>query len=56
MRCPADLSHGALVETATGRLYCPHQSHDGRPSTHPDGAADRSARYFTLDHVEEANR
>ena len=30
--------HGPLIDIE-GRLWCPHQSHDGRPPSHPDGPA-----------------
>lgn len=55
LRCPPHPEHGILRVSATGRLWCPHQDHDGRPSTHPLGAADPTPRYFTLDAAEAAN-
>lgn len=41
--CPD--SHGQLL-VVDGRLYCPHQAHDGRPRTHKDGYAPRTPAYF----------
>jgi hypothetical protein len=30
-----------------GRVYCPDQSHDGRPKTHPLGFAARTPAFFS---------
>ena len=46
--CPTDPRHGALLEI-DGALRCPHQEHDGRPSTHPLGPLPMSRSRFTLD-------
>lgn len=40
--------------TADGRLLCVHQSHDGRPKTHPDGEAPPTRFIFTLAECEAA--
>lgn len=50
LRCPSDPTHGPLIETTAGRLYCPHQSHDGRHGTAP------TAAYYSLDAAEAAAR
>lgn len=50
--CPADNSHGALTESETKRLYCPHQAHDGRPKSHPEGETEPTPCFFSLDAVE----
>jgi len=28
-------------------FYCPHQTHDGRPTTHPEGPAAQTKAFFT---------
>lgn len=47
--CPLVPEHGALnpPKDNKSRFYCAHQSHDGRPSTHPLGAAPQTAAFFT---------
>lgn len=39
--CPIDPEHGHMVVLPgqEERQFCPHQSHDGRPKTHPEGEA-----------------
>lgn len=54
LQCPADPSHGSLAESETKRLYCPHQSHDGRPKSHPLGENEQTAAFFSLDQAEAA--
>lgn len=55
LRCPSVPEHGILRVSERGRLWCPHQDHDGRPSSHPLGAAAPTPCYFTLDAAEAAN-
>lgn len=41
--CPIEpLEHGRMtfMQPPSTRQYCAHQSHDGRPSTHPLGASE----------------
>ncbi len=54
--CPTTPEHGGLLESTTGRLYCIHQDHDGRPKSHPKGEAERTRAFFTLDEVEAAQK
>lgn len=35
--CITHPEHGAAVALNGGRLWCPHQEHDGRPSSAPGG-------------------
>jgi hypothetical protein len=37
---------------ADGRLLCHHQSHDGRPKSHPAGYAAPTPNRFTLAQLE----
>lgn len=52
--CPADADHGPLLAgpgTPGKSFYCPHQAHDGRPKTHPLGAAPATRPYFGIDEI-----
>lgn len=48
LMCPADPAHGPLLEI-DGQLRCVHVAHDGRPSTHKQGAAPGTRSRFTAD-------
>lgn len=48
--CPDSPEHGPLTEV-DGRMRCVHQSHDGRPKTHPLGPAPVTKSVFTLAEV-----
>lgn len=59
-QCPAEplpgsKPHGTLIgrdHAAPGRsFYCPHSDHNGRPKTHPLGAAAASTPWFGIDEV-----
>lgn len=52
--CPVDPRHGRVLDAPGERFswYCPHQEHDGRPSTHALGAAPSTRSYFTTEEVE----
>lgn len=52
--CPADPAHGPLVPWTgqPGRsFYCPAAAHDGRPASHPLGAAPSARPFFSIDEV-----
>lgn len=49
--CPTDNHHGPLIEI-DGVATCIHQEHDGRPASHPLGAAPATRRRFTIDEIE----
>lgn len=57
--CPAAPDrHGPLLDVpqGSGRLRCIHQEHDGRPGSHPLGAAPATRTTFTLDEIEAARK
>lgn len=57
-RCPVDPAHGRLLDGRDGArnaYYCPHQDHDGRPSTHPLGPSLPTRAFFTLDEAERGS-
>lgn len=37
--CPTNPNHGRLLAVGAAQFYwyCPHQEHDGRLATHPEG-------------------
>jgi|PlaIllAssembly_1097288.scaffolds.fasta_scaffold39130_4 hypothetical protein len=43
--CPVP-GHGRTFALPGGRYYCPHQSHDGRPTSHADGPAPASRSLY----------
>lgn len=45
-RCPVDPSHGYLIALSSGRLYCPHIDHVGRPRSHPLGPSEPTPCFF----------
>lgn len=50
-------AHGPLVGLAANPrwgFHCPHQDHDGRPKTHPDGEAPSTRHNFTTAEVDAA--
>ncbi len=48
--CPAAPPHGELLALhGSGRWYCPHQDHLGRPKSHPLGPAMSSRSVFGRD-------
>ena len=53
--CPVDASHGPVlpVKDPESRYgwHCPHQAHDGRLDSHPQGRAPRTRAFFTTDEV-----
>lgn len=54
--CPLDGSALLDFGEPDGRLRCIHQGHDGRPTTHPLGAAPMTKSVFSLDEVLRASR
>lgn len=45
MLCPE--GHGLLVTVkGTDKMYCPNNAHNGRPKTHPEGAAEPTPAFF----------
>jgi hypothetical protein len=57
--CPLDPAHGHMVtikKSDPPRQWCPDQSHDGRPETHPQGSARRSRAFWPLYDLEAAIR
>lgn len=50
--CPEDGK--LLIELkGTDKLHCPNNAHNGRPKTHPLGAADPTPAFFDRDQVKE---
>ena len=53
--CPVEPEHGPVLAWADNPKYgwrCPDQAHDGRPASHPDGAAPITRSLFTTAEVE----
>lgn len=51
--CPVNREHGRmLVLNGSVTQYCPHQSHDARPKTHPDGSAPRTRNIWPMQFFE----
>ena len=48
--CPSNPEHGPLIPPKDGKgaWLCPHHAHDGRPASHPLGAAPSVRSRFTL--------
>lgn len=56
-RCPLVPEHGRMfVITSEGRRTqrCNHQSHDGRPKMHPEGASDPTRSLWPYDGLDAA--
>lgn len=49
--CPSDPAHGPMVATTSGLWLCTHAAHDGRPRSHPAGAAPATRRLFRDEEV-----
>ena len=48
-RCPLVPAHGRMLTIqGTQKQQCPNQDHDGRPRSHPDGAAPRTRAIWPL--------
>jgi len=47
--CPLVPSHGKMSALmGTSKQYCRHQSHDGRPKSHPLGPTDPTRSFWPL--------
>jgi hypothetical protein len=48
--CPLDAEHGRMLSIqGTKRQQCPHQSHDGRPKSHPAGPLPATPHIWPLE-------
>ena len=48
--CPLDAEHGRMLAIpGVKRQHCPHQSHDGRPKSHPAGPVPATPRFWPLE-------